>query len=52
MQLHFTGGIGENATLAREGVCKGLEFLNRAWLWKKCQKVDGNVDYSKPSSKK
>lgn len=50
--IAFTGGIGENATLAREGVCKGLEFLGIELDYEKnTQRIDGNVDYSKPSSK-
>lgn len=50
--IAFTGGIGENASLAREGICKGLEFLGIELDYEKnMQRIAGDVEYSKSSSK-
>ena len=48
----FTGGIGENASKVREGVCKGLEFLGVELDYEKNkERISGIVEYSKPNSK-
>ena len=48
----FTGGIGENASKVREGVCKGLEFLGVELDYEKNkERISGTVEYSKPNSK-
>ncbi|HBD08739.1 MAG TPA: acetate kinase, partial [Syntrophobacteraceae bacterium] len=39
----FTGGIGENASVVREGVCEGLEHLGIAVDTGKNQTARGNV---------
>lgn len=50
--IAFTGGIGENASLAREGICKGLEFLGIELDYEKNkERISGDVLYSKDSSK-
>ena len=50
--IAFTGGIGENAGLAREGICKGLEFLGIELDYEKnMERIPGDVEYSKPDSK-
>ncbi|WP_156286083.1 acetate/propionate family kinase [Oceanivirga salmonicida] len=50
--IAFTGGIGENAALAREGICKGLEFLGIELDYEKNnQRISGDVLYSKENSK-
>ncbi len=50
--IAFTGGIGENAYLVREGVCKGLEFLGIELDYEKNkERISGNVEYSKKDSK-
>lgn len=50
--IAFTGGIGENASLAREYICKNLEFLGIELDYEKNkERISGNVDYSKSSSK-
>lgn len=50
--IAFTGGIGENASLAREGICKGLEFLGIELDYEKNkERISGDVVYSKDSSK-
>ncbi|ACZ00574.1 acetate/propionate family kinase [Streptobacillus moniliformis] len=50
--IAFTGGIGENAGYAREGICKGLEFLGIELDYdKNMERISGNVEYSKDSSK-
>ena len=50
--IAFTGGIGENASLAREGICKGLEFLGIELDYEKNKvRISGDVVYSKDSSK-
>lgn len=50
--IAFTGGIGENASYAREGICKGLEFLGIELDYdKNNQRFDGNVEYSTENSK-
>lgn len=50
--IAFTGGIGENAGLARQGICKDLEFLGIELDYEKnMERISGNVEYSKPNSK-
>ena len=50
--IAFTGGIGENAAKAREGICKNLEFLGIELDYEKNkERIPGSVDYSKPTSK-
>ncbi len=50
--IAFTGGIGENASLVREGVCKNLEFLGIELDYEKNkERISGHVLYSKESSK-
>lgn len=50
--IAFTGGIGENAFKAREGICKGLEFLGIELDYDKNQeRISGDVLYSKDNSK-
>lgn len=50
--IAFTGGIGENAALAREGICKNLEFLGIELDYEKNkERISGNVEYSKETSK-
>lgn len=50
--IAFTGGIGENASVAREGICKGLEFLGIELDYEKNQeRISGTVEYSKKDSK-
>lgn len=50
--IAFTGGIGENASLAREGICKGLEFLGIELDYEKNNtRIEGDVEYSTQSSK-
>lgn len=50
--IAFTGGIGENAVVVREGVCKDLEFLGIELDYEKNkERIEGNVDYSKENSK-
>ncbi|WP_277287355.1 acetate/propionate family kinase [Sneathia sanguinegens] len=50
--IAFTGGIGENAAKAREGICKNLEFLGIELDYEKNkERIQGSVDYSKPTSK-
>ncbi|WP_073507793.1 acetate/propionate family kinase [Streptobacillus notomytis] len=48
----FTGGIGENASYAREGICNGLEFLGIELDYEKnMERIPGNVEYSRDDSK-
>lgn len=50
--IAFTGGIGENAFRAREGICRGLEFLGIELDYEKNKEmISGDVEYSKPTSK-
>lgn len=50
--IAFTGGIGENAGLAREGICKNLEFLGIELDYEKNkERISGDVLYSLPTSK-
>ena len=50
--IAVTGGIGENAAYAREGIFKGLEFLGIELDYEKNnERISGNVEYSKPDSK-
>lgn len=50
--LVFTGGIGENAASAREGICKNLEFLGiELDIERNKERIPGDVDYSKQGSK-
>lgn len=50
--IAFTGGIGENAGLAREIVCEGLEFLGLELdKEKNKQFISGDIEFSTPSSK-
>ena len=50
--IAVTGGIGENAAYAREGIFKGLEFLGIELDYEKNnERISGNVEYSKPESK-
>lgn len=50
--IAFTGGIGENAFIAREGICRGLEFLGIELDYEKNKEmISGDVEYSKPTSK-
>lgn len=48
--LSFTAGIGENAPLIREAVCKGLTFLNMAIDLEKNLKCKPDADISASSS--
>ena len=50
--IAFTGGIGENAFRAREGICRSLEFLGIELDYEKNKEmISGDVEYSKPTSK-
>ena len=50
--IAFTGGIGENAYLIREKICENLEFLGIELDYEKNkERISGNVEYSKPTSK-
>lgn len=50
--IAFTGGIGENASLARELVCDGLEFLGIELDKEKNKEfISGDVDFSTSTSK-
>ena len=50
--IAFTGGIGENAALVREEICKGLEFLGVDFDFEKnTVRASGTVELTKPNSK-
>ena len=50
--IAFTGGIGENAALVREEICKGLEFLGVDFDFEKNEvRASGTVELTKPNSK-
>ena len=50
--IAFTGGIGENAALVREEICKGLEFLGVDFDFEKnAIRASGTVELTKPNSK-
>ena len=50
--IAFTGGIGENAALVREEICKGLEFLGVDFDFEKnAVRASGTVELTKPNSK-
>ena len=50
--IAFTGGIGENAALVREEICKGLELLGVDFDFEKNEvRASGTVELTKPNSK-
>ena len=50
--IAFTGGIGENAALVREEICKGLEYLGVDFDFEKnAVRASGTVELTKPNSK-
>ena len=50
--IAFTGGIGENAALVREEICKGLEYLGVDFDFEKnAIRASGTVELTKPNSK-
>ena len=50
--IAFTGGIGENADLVREEICKGLEYLGVDFDFEKnAVRTPGTVELTKPNSK-
>ena len=50
--IAFTGGIGENAALVREEICKGLEFLGVDFDFEKnAVRASGTVELTRPNSK-
>lgn len=50
--IAFTGGIGENAALVREEICKGLEYLGVDFDFEKNEvRASGTVELTKPNSK-
>ncbi len=50
--IAFTGGIGENGSLPREGICEGLTYLGVDFDYEKNrERIPGNVELTKPASK-
>ncbi|MBP6102701.1 MAG: acetate kinase [Leptotrichiaceae bacterium] len=50
--IAFTGGIGENAFVVREEICKGLEYLGVDFDFEKnAVRASGTVELTKPNSK-
>ena len=50
--IAFTGGIGENGSLPREGICEGLTYLGVDFDYEKNrERIPGNVELTKPGSK-